>query len=229
MSSTVPTHVGYILDGNRRWARSHSIPEFDGHLAGYNALREVLETTYDAGVKYVSIYAFSTENWKRDEKEVSNIMKLAVHAISSDLKRMVKDRVQVRFLGSREGIGSKLLAGIEKAEQATGMFTDKVLAVCFNYGGQQEIAAAVRQCMEVGLAAEDITEQAIADHLYAPDIPPVDLVVRTSGEQRLSNFMLWRTAYSEFVFLDKFWPDMQAEDVRMALSVYAARKRRYGG
>ncbi|HJQ08945.1 MAG TPA: polyprenyl diphosphate synthase [Candidatus Saccharimonadales bacterium] len=225
---TVPKHVGFILDGNRRWARLHSVPEYDGHLAGYNALKEVLDAAYDQGVPCVSIYAFSNENWKRESKEVGSLMRLAVSAVASDLKRLIERGVRVRFLGRRDRMGDKVLAAIEKAEDATKLLNKATLAVCFNYGGQQEIVDAARKCLADGLASEEITEQAITERLYAPDLPPVDVVVRTSGEQRLSNFMLWRSAYSEFLFLDKYWPDMTKQDVADIIVEYNRRQRRFG-
>lgn len=225
----VPTHLGFILDGNRRWAKLHSLPEYDGHLAGYNALREVVKGCAEAGVKFVSIYAFSHENWKRDKKEVAGLMRLALHAIASDTKSLIKNGVRTRFLGRREGISGKLLAAIEKVEAATRSQTRCTLAVCFSYGGQQELVDAMRQCAKDGLPPEAIDEQAVASRLYAPDIPPIDMIVRTSGEQRLSNFMLWRSAYSEFLFLQKYWPDMTKEDVAGIIEEYGRRTRRFGG
>jgi undecaprenyl diphosphate synthase len=225
----IPTHLGFILDGNRRWAHMHSIPEYDGHLAGYNALREVIEGCFEQGVPYVSIYAFSNENWKRDKSEVSGLMRLALQAISRDLKNLIKQNIRVRILGRREGISAKLLDAFEKLEEKTRHLTGGTLAVCFNYGGQQEIVDAVRRCAQDGLRAEDISEESLAERLYTPDIPPVDMVVRTSGEQRLSNFMLWRTAYSEFLFLQKYWPDMTKQDVAGIIEEYNRRSRRFGG
>jgi undecaprenyl diphosphate synthase len=223
-----PTHLGFILDGNRRWARQHSLPDFDGHLAGYNALREVIEGCIDMGVPYVSVYAFSTENWKRDKKEVSNLMKLAARAITSDLKRFIDKGIRVRYVGRREGIGKKLLDGVEKAEEATRNLTGGTVLLCFNYGGQMEIADAARQCVLDGLTADEVTEEAIAARLYVPDVPPVDMVIRTSGEQRISNFMLWRIAYSEFLFINKYWPDMTKNDVADIIKEYNRRQRRFG-
>src|SRR6266498_1208533 len=131
---SVPTHVGYILDGNRRWARMHSLPEYDGHLAGYNALREVVEGSFEQGIKYVSVYAFSSENWKRNKKEVSYLMRLTMHAITSDLKRFIKSGIRVRILGHREGLSAKLVAAIEKAEEATRLLDKGNILICFNYG-----------------------------------------------------------------------------------------------
>ncbi|HEY5805920.1 MAG TPA: polyprenyl diphosphate synthase [Candidatus Saccharimonadales bacterium] len=224
----VPTHVGYILDGNRRWARMHSLPEFDGHLAGYNALSEVLEGSFERGVEFVSLYAFSTENWQRDRKEVSSLMKLAMRAISNDLKRFIKNGIRVRILGHREGLGQKLVEAIEKAEEATKLLNKGTVLICFNYGGHSEIADAARKCVEDGLSAKEINEEEIAKRLYAPDVPPIDIIVRTSGEQRLSNFMLWRASYSELLFLEKYWPDMTKQDVADIIKEYNNRQRRFG-
>lgn len=224
----VPTHVGYILDGNRRWARTHSLPEFDGHMAGYNALKEVVEGSFEQGIKFVSLYAFSTENWQRDKKEVSNLMKLTMRALSNDLKRFIKSGIRVRIVGHREGLSEKMIGAIERAEEATKLLTKGTVLVCFNYGGQREIADAARKCVEAGLSAKEITEEAIAKHLYAPDVPPVDMIVRTSGEQRLSNFMLWRASYSELLFLKKYWPDMTKQDVADIIKEYNNRGRRFG-
>jgi undecaprenyl diphosphate synthase len=227
-SAIVPTHIGYILDGNRRWAKEHSLPEYDGHLAGYNALSDVVESSFEHGIPFVSVYAFSTENWKRDKTEVSNLMKLTLHAITSDLKRYVSNGIRVRCIGHREGLSAKLVAAIEKAEAATRLLTRGTILVCFNYGGQQEIVDAARQCVEDGLSAEEITETAISQRLYAPEAPPIDIVVRTSGEQRLSNFMLWRISYSEILFLKKYWPEMTKQDVADIIKEYNNRQRRFG-
>lgn len=227
-SVVVPAHVGYILDGNRRWARMHSLPEFDGHLAGYNALKDVIEGSIEQGVKYVSVYAFSTENWQRDKKEVANLMRLVMRAISSDLGRFVKNGIRLRILGHREGLSEKLIEAIEKVEESTKLLTRGTVLVCFNYGGHREIADAARQCVEDGLSAQEITEEAIVKRLYAPDVPPLDIIVRTSGEQRLSNFMLWRASYSELLFLKKYWPDMTKEDVTDIIEEYNRRQRRFG-
>jgi undecaprenyl diphosphate synthase len=224
----VPKHVGYILDGNRRWARQHSLPEYDGHLAGYNALREVVESSIEQGIKFVSVYAFSTENWQRDKKEVSQLMRLAVHAISTDLKKFIKHGIRVRCLGHREGLSQKIIDAIEKAEEATKLLENGTVLICFNYGGQREIADAAKECVADGLTGEEITEEAIAKRLYAPDVPPLDMIVRTSGEQRLSNFMLWRASYSELLFLKKYWPDMTKQDVTDIIKEYKKRQRRFG-
>ena len=226
--SVVPLHVGYIVDGNRRWARRHGLPAYEGHLAGYNAIQDVAKETFDAGVKYMSAYIFSTENWKRSEDEVSRLMGLVLKLLSADLPVFAKHNIRLRVLGTPDGVDDKILKAIASAEEQTKDNTAGTLALCFNYGGQQEIADAVRKAAESGLDMTQITPEQIEQFLYAPDIPPVDMIVRTSGEQRLSNFMLWRAAYSEFMFLDNTWPDMTEESVQQVIEEYQRRQRRFG-
>jgi undecaprenyl diphosphate synthase len=220
---SVPVHIGYIMDGNRRWARSHGLPAYEGHLAGYNAFKDVVEASFEQGVQYITFYAFSTENWKRDVAEVSYLMKVLVMAVNNELKRSIKEGIRV------DVVEPKVLKAMEKAEEATKHLTKGNLSVCLDYGGQQEIADAVKKCMVDGLTAEEMTPEAISQRLYMPELPPVDLVVRTSGEQRISNFMLWRIAYSEFLFLQKHWPEMTKDDVTDIIKVYDQRSRRFGG
>lgn len=225
-----PRHIGYIVDGNRRWARAHGLPAYEGHLAGYNALKDVIFATLShEGTEYVSIYIFSTENWKRPQKEVAKIMKLAMRVFKTDLNEFIERGVRIRVLGTEEGLTDELIEASRTAEAATAHLTGGTLCVCFNYGGQREIADAARRCIEDGLQPHEVDEAAIADRLYGSDVPAVDLVVRTSGEHRLSNFMLWRVAYSEFIFLDKYWPDMRPNDVTAIMETYKSRSRRYGG
>ena len=225
----LPQHVGYIVDGNRRWAKQHGIPTYEGHLAGYNAIHEVAVATFDAGVKYMSAYIFSTENWKRIEDEVSKLLGLVLRLLTSDLPIFDKHNIKLKILGSRERVGDKILAAIDDAEARTANNTAGTLAICFNYGGQLEIADACKKIVQSGVDANDITPELIGQNLYAPEVPPIDIVVRTSGEQRLSNFMLWRAAYSELMFIDKPWPDMTKDDVEDILKEYARRSRRFGG
>lgn len=226
---TIPRHIGYVIDGNRRWARQHGIPTYEGHLAGYNAIHEVAKETFDRGVKFVSVYIFSTENWKRSEVEVHKLMGLVLKLLTADLYIFEERNITLKILGSRQGVSEKILRAIDDAEAKTAHNTGGTLAVCFNYGGQLEIADACKKIVHLGVGEEDITPELIAQNLYAPEIPPVDLIVRTSGEQRLSNFMLWRAAYSEFIFLEKLWPDMTKEDVTAILKEYTRRDRRIGG
>lgn len=228
MSAEVPTHIGYIVDGNRRWAKQHGLPTYEGHLAGYNAIQDIARATIDAGVKYVSAYVFSTENWKRSEDEVSKLMGLVLRLLKADLHIFQENDVRLRILGSRENVSDKIIKAIDEAEEATKDNKRGTLALCFNYGGQLEIADAVKRIVAEGIAADMVTPELIESHLYAADIPPCDLIVRTSGEQRLSNFMLWRSAYSELMFLDKNWPDMTKEDVTDILETYKNRERRIG-
>lgn len=224
----VPRHVGYIVDGNRRWAKTHGLPVYEGHLAGYNAIQDIAKATFDAGVEYVSAYIFSTENWKRSEDEVSRLMGLVLRLLKSDLHLFDENNIRLKVLGSRENVSDKILREIDNAEATTANNTGGTLGLCFNYGGQLEIADAVKAIIRDGTSADDVTPELIGEHLYAPDIPPCDVVVRTSGEQRLSNFMLWRSAYSEFIFLDKNWPDMTKDDVAAILETYKQRERRIG-
>jgi undecaprenyl diphosphate synthase len=227
--STTPQHIGYIVDGNRRWAKTHGLPAYEGHLAGYNALQEVAIATFDAGIKYMSAYTFSSENWKRSEDEVSRLIGLTLRLLTADLHLFEERNVRLQVLGSREGLSDKVIKAIEDAEQRTAGNTTGTLAVCFNYGGQLEITDACKKIIQSGVSADAVTSELIERYLYAPEVPPIDLVVRTSGEQRLSNFMLWRAAYSELLFLDKLWPDMTKGDVTAILEEYSRRSRRFGG
>jgi undecaprenyl diphosphate synthase len=225
----IPKHIGFVVDGNRRWAKQHGIPVYEGHLAGYNAIVEVVLAAIDSGVEFVSAYTFSTENWKRSEAEVSNIMGLVIRLLTADLHILQDNDIRLIVLGTRVGLGKKVIKAIDEAESKTANNKRGTLAVCFNYGGQLEIVDAMKEIMREGVNPEDVTEDMISKHLYVPEVPPLDIVVRTSGEQRLSNFMLWRAAYSELLFLDKLWPDMTKEDVTAILEEYSRRNRRFGG
>ena len=229
MSADIPQHIGYIVDGNRRWAKTHGLPAYEGHLAGYNAIQDIAKATFDAGVKYVSAYVFSTENWKRSEDEVGKLMGLVLRLLKSDLHIFQEQDIRLRILGSRENVSDKILKAMDEAEDATKDNGAGTLALCFNYGGHLEVADAVKRIIRAGIAETDVTPELIAGNLYGPDIPACDLIVRTSGEQRLSNFMLWRSAYSELLFLDKNWPDMTKQDVTDILEEYKRRGRRFGG
>jgi len=228
-AALLPKHVGYIVDGNRRWAKKHGLPVYEGHLAGYNALKDIAIATLQSGVKYISAYVFSTENWKRDSDEVRRLLSLVLRLVSSDVPMFNEYNVRLKVLGSRDGVSPKIIKAIEKAELATAGNTGGEFALCFNYGGQLEIVEAVKKIVQSGVKAEDIDEALIGQNIYAPEMPPVDLIVRTSGEQRLSNFMLWRSAYSELLFLDKPWPDMTNDDVAAIMKEYSRRQRRFGG
>lgn len=225
----IPKHIGFIVDGNRRWAKQHGLPAYEGHMAGYNALQDVLIETLEQGVEYVSAYVFSTENWKRSEDEVGRLMGLILKIFTADLHVLQDKNVKLRVLGTKEGVSDKVLKAITEAEAATKDNTGGTLALCFNYGGQTEIVDAVKQIIEKDIPADEVTPELISEYLYDPEIPPCDIVVRTSGEQRLSNFMLWRSAYSELLFIEKNWPDMTKQDVTDILESYKLRGRRFGG
>jgi len=224
----VPKHVGYIVDGNRRWAKKHGLPSYEGHLAGYNAIQEVALATFNSGVEYVSAYIFSTENWKRSEDEVNKLMGLVLKLLTSDLPIFDKNNIKLRVLGSRDNVNDRILKAIDSAESQTANNTAGTLAICFNYGGQLEIVDAVKKVIQSGFSADDVTIDLISQNIYAPEVPPMDLLVRTSGEQRISNFMLWRAAYSEIMFIDKLWPDMRKDDVTSIMKEYRKRFRRFG-
>jgi len=225
----IPKHIGYIIDGNRRWAKQHGLPTYEGHLAGYNAISEIALATFKSGVEYVSAYIFSTENWKRSEDEVSKLMGLVLRLLTSDLPIFEKNNIKLRILGSRDNVDKRICKAIDNAEAATANNTAGTLAICFNYGGQLEIVDAIKKVIQSGVSADDVDIDLISQNLYAPEVPPLDLVVRTSGEQRISNFMLWRLAYSEIMFIEKFWPDMNKGDVAEIIQQYSQRSRRFGG
>ncbi|MDB5186907.1 MAG: diphosphate synthase [Candidatus Saccharibacteria bacterium] len=227
--TSIPQHIGFIVDGNRRWAKARGLPTYEGHRAGYEALKEVAFAALQNGVQYASAYVFSTENWKRSEDEVSKLMGLITYAFKMDLQSFIDNNVQLRIIGSRERLSDKVNKIIDQAEEKTAGMTGGVFVLCLNYGGQAEIADACKKIVQSGVDVDQITPELIAQNLYAPDVPPIDIVVRTSGEQRLSNFMLWRSAYSELMFIEKFWPDMTKDDVTGILEEYSRRSRRFGG
>ncbi len=223
-----PKHIGFIIDGNRRWAKEHGLPAYEGHLAGYNTLQELVLDIFKRGVEYISVYSFSTENWKRTTEEVNHLMKLALKIFTSDVTILERNDIKLRVLGSREGVDAKVLKAWDEAEAKTAGNKSGTLALCFNYGGQTEIVDAIKKIINSGAPADDVSVDMVAQNLYAPEIPPVDLVVRTSGEHRISNFMLWRIDYSELVFLDKKWPDMKSSDIDQVIKEYNNRHRRVG-
>lgn len=226
---SAPLHIGYILDGNRRWAKQHGLPTYEGHLAGVNALEEVIEANINSGVQYVSFYTWSTENWNRAEDEVRSTLKIIRSIFRRGLKRLIKEGCRFVALGDMESIPGDIRELIEQAEEQSKDGQRATLVMCFNYGGQQEIVRATQRLMESGVEPQGVSLESFAAKLDHPEVPPCDLIVRTSGEMRLSNFMLWRAAYSEFIFLEKFWPDMRESDVADIIEEYNRRERRYGG
>lgn len=227
-STDFPKHVGIIMDGNRRWAKAKGLPTLKGHLQGQQTLRGIAQHAFRRGVEYLSVYAFSTENWRRTEEEIGYLMSQVARSLKKYVPEFVDAGVRIRFLGVREGLPSSVLQAIENAEAQTAANDKATLAICFNYGGQQEIVDATKALIAAGTLAEEITSETFAEHLYAPDIPPIDLLIRSSGEQRISNFMLWRSAYSELVFTETFWPDFTPEEFDAIVRQYAERQRRFG-
>lgn len=227
-NSIVPTHVGFIVDGNRRWAKEHGVSVARGHREGYQNLKTIAKAAIKHGVRYVSAYVFSNENWKRDRQEVQDLMKLLKWVMRHEVKQLHKDNIRVRVVGSKAKLGAALLTAIHDAEKLTENNSRGTLLLCLDYGGQQEIVDAVKKIAKEGVNPEEITVDMIEKHLYAPDVPPPDLIIRTSGEQRLSNFLTWESTYSELDFTKKYWPDFNARDLDRAFQKYGKRQRRFG-
>ena len=218
-------HLGDIADGNRRWAKEHSLPSIEGHRNGLKAIEKLVDGAEAAGIKYITFYVFSTENWDRSEKEVSYLMKLAETKIPKYAEKLKARNGKLLVLGSKNRISPKLASAIEKAEKMTADCDGITVGFCFNYGGEQEIADAANIAME---ADGKITPETIRKHLYHPEIPNIDMVVRTSGEERISGFMLWRASYAEFMFIKKYFPDMSSEDIKDIVEEFDKRNRRFG-
>ncbi|MGE3250206.1 MAG: isoprenyl transferase [Hyphomonadaceae bacterium] len=228
-----PRHVAIIMDGNGRWARQRSRPRAFGHREGVEALRRAVEAAGELGVPYLTVFGFSTENWRRPAEEVSALLDLLRLYVDRDLDRLVDEGVRVRVIGGRETLSPDIIEIIDRAERRTAHNDAHNLTIAFNYGGQQEITRAAKKLAEDAVAGrikpEDISPEVFARYLDTRDLPPPDLVIRTSGELRLSNFLLWQAAYSELVFLDVLWPDFDRAAFERALDEYAQRERRFGG
>ena len=218
-------HLGIIADGNRRWAKERGLPTLEGHKKGLDRIKELTSAASKAGIKYITFYVFSTENWGRSVEEVSYIMKLAETRILKYAEELKENNARMLILGSKAKISPKLASALDKAEEITADCTGITVCFCFNYGGEQEIADAAVVANEV---EGEITPETIRKHLYHPEVPNVDMVVRTSGEERISGFMLWRSAYAEMMFIEKYFPEMEASDIEMILEEYEKRNRRFG-
>jgi len=227
-TSVVPRHLGIILDGNRRWAREHGLSIYEGHRQGYLSLKRICKAALKQGIEYVSAYVFSTENWKRDPEEVKDIMKILKWVLRHEVEEFHGQGIRLRVIGSKSRLAVSLVQAIQQAEERTKDNIKGTLTLCLNYGGQQEIVDALKKIVSLGIKSEDITTEVVAEHLYAPEVPPLDMVIRTSGEQRLSNFMLWEAAYSELLFVPMYWPDFGESDLKNAVNIYALRQRRFG-
>jgi undecaprenyl diphosphate synthase len=225
----VARSVAIILDGNARWARREGVTTADGHRAGTKAVRRTVEAAIELGIESLTIYAFSTENWTRPEDEVGDIIEIFGETIERELPDLCKQGVRVRFIGRRDRAPESLRERMAALEHETHANTRLDLWIAFDYGGRAELVDAARRLVADGVRAEDVDEEAFASRLYAPDLPDPDLLIRTSGEVRISNFLLWQLAYAELVFVDTYWPDFGEEQLREALAEYARRKRRFGG
>ena len=229
----LPRHVAIIMDGNGRWAQQHRIKVALGHQAGVEALRSIIRESSDIGINTLSLFAFSTENWRRSPAEVSALMSLLLRYFSSEIDELDEKNVRIRILGDKQGLPEPQRNAVIQAEERTRNNTGLNLCIALNYGGRQEILRAVRRLSERVLAGEmkpgEIDEAAFSGELYTAGLPEVDLLIRTSGEQRLSGFLLWQCSYAEFEFPSKLWPDFTLSDYHKALEEYAARDRRFGG
>lgn len=229
----LPAHVAIIMDGNGRWARQRGWPRLKGHEAGAESVRAVVRYCGDLGIEYLTLYAFSKENWVRPVAEVRGLMRLLRVYLRDQAAELHERRVRFRVIGCREDLPAAVRSAVEKTERATSAYASGQLILALSYGGRTELAQAARaiaaRVARGELAPEAIDERTVAAHLYAPDVPDPDLVIRTSGEMRLSNFLIWQTAYSEYYVTPVLWPDFREADFRAALDSYAARSRRFGG
>lgn len=223
-TKNTPIHIGFIVDGNRRWAKEKDLPTLEGHKKGFSKIETIAAKVFNSGIKFASFYVFSTENWQRSQEEVSYLMQLMRTGIGRLSKKMLKNDIRCLVLGSEKNVPEDLLKSIREAEDLTKNCKSGTACFCFNYGGQQEIVDAANKAAKNG----EITIESLSKNLYQPEVPPVDLIVRTSGEERISGFMLWRAAYSEFIFLKKYWPDINEDDIDEVLKEYQNRQRRFG-
>jgi len=228
-----PRHIAIIMDGNGRWAAERGLPRAEGHRRGVDALRRTVRAVGEMGIRILTIFSFSAENWSRPPAEIRDLMGLLRRFIGNDLAELHQNNVRVRIIGERDGLDSEIRRLLEEAEELTRENGGLLLVVAFNYGGRQEIARAARRVAELvaagKLAPGDITADMIGRHLDAPDLPDPDLIIRTSGEQRLSNFLMWQSAYSELVFVPAYWPDFERATLENAVAEYRRRERRFGG
>ncbi len=229
----IPKHLAIIMDGNGRWAKNRGELRINGHKEGMLVLKRTVESCKNMGVDYLTVYAFSTENWKRPKIEVTFLLNLLKHYINSELDYLKENKVALQFIGSRKGLDKKIVSMMEMIEKETASGTEMVFSIAFNYGGRMEITDSFKEIaklIEVGdIQVEDINEDLIANYLYTKNIPDPELIIRTSGEFRLSNFLLWQSAYSEYYISELLWPDFNEEELIKAFKFYGSRNRRFGG
>lgn len=221
-------HLGIIMDGNRRWARAHNLPTLAGHRRGYQNIKTIANYAFKQGVEILTIYAFSTENWQREKKEVEYLLKLFKILIDKEFRILMKNGVKVNFFGRRADFDRELQSGMKRVELETRNNTRGILNICLSYGGRDEIVRAVKKIIDQKIALSEISENLIAANLDSAGLPDPDLIIRTSGEQRLSGFLTWQSAYSEFLFVKHHWPDFSKKDFDRALADFNSRQRRFG-
>jgi undecaprenyl diphosphate synthase len=224
----IPHHVAVIMDGNGRWARERGLSRLEGHEAGTENIRTILRRAAERGVRYLTFWAFSTENWRRPEEEIAGLMAILGRALISETEELHHQGAQLRHIGDLSALEPELQQSVRKAMALTADNDRIVLTIAFNYGGRQELIHAVQRMLADGVHPEAVTEDLFASYLYMPDLPDADLIIRTSGEYRLSNFLLWQGAYSELFFSPKYWPDFSSDDFDAALRDFARRERRFG-
>lgn len=227
-SMRVPQHVAIIMDGNGRWATRQGLSRIEGHKQGTENIRTIVRTAGALGVRYLTLWAFSTENWRRPKEEVDGLLAILAHAIESETEELNRQGAQLRHIGDLEALDVELQCSIRDAIKLTSGNEGIVLTLAFNYGGRHELLHAVRRIVEDGLSPDEITEESFSARLFTNEMPDVDLIIRTSGEYRMSNFLLWQGAFAEFVFSPKLWPDFGPDDLQEALEDYASRERRFG-
>ncbi|MDF7823959.1 isoprenyl transferase [Pontiellaceae bacterium B12227] len=229
----IPRHVALIMDGNGRWAQQRGLSRIEGHKEGAQSVRAVLRAAAQAGVEFITVYAFSTENWKRPPAEIDGLMKLLVHSLNEYEQELHDNNIRLRVMGQFEKLPLPVRMRLQKTIDATAHYTDHTFVIALSYGSRMEIANAAKQIAEKVKAGEmklkEIDEQTITDHLYLPDVPDPELMIRTSGELRLSNFLLWQLSYAEFYITNDYWPDFREEQFFHALEAFNGRDRRYGG
>ncbi|MGB9823997.1 MAG: isoprenyl transferase [Candidatus Hydrothermia bacterium] len=229
MKNNIPQHVAIIMDGNGRWARERGLPRYLGHKAGAESVREIIRVSSEVGIKYLTLYTFSLENWKRPEREVNFLMKMLATLISEEVDSLVKNNVRIDFIGRLELLPASVKDEIRKAREKTSVCNGLNVFLALSYGGRAEILDAVRKFLESGSSIEALDEESFKKFTYFPDVPDPDLLIRTGGEIRISNFLLWHIAYTEFYFTSTLWPDFRKEEYLKILEDFSKRHRRFGG
>lgn len=225
----VPKHIGIIIDGNRRWAKAHNLPTLEGHRVGSDKVKEIAEYAIAKGVKILTIFAFSTENWKRSEEEINYLFKLFSIFLDKETDRLAKKGIKLQILGDRSRFNVDLQRAIVRSEEKATEAKNGILNLCVNYGGRDEIINAIKNIVKNKIPAPEITEELVSKNLYTANLPDPDFIIRTSGEQRLSGFLTWQSVYSELYFVKKMWPEFTKDDFDEALLEFSKRQRRFGG